>query len=118
MHTIELKTAPELARIVRAADGAYRKTKARLVINPTCTLYGTYWDGGSRTTYTAVNLATMRAASAEQFAPPQFGGPAAAPTVDIPEGIAIVATGVFCGKPATASVYINPANAARLLPAV
>jgi len=116
VRTIELKTAPELIRVIRAADGAYRKTKAFLRVQPTCTLHGTYWDGGSRTTYTAINLSTMRAATADQFAPPQFGGPAQAPTVDIPEGIAIVATGVFCGKPATASVYINPANAARLLP--
>jgi hypothetical protein len=116
MHAVELKTAPELIRVIRAADSAYRKTKAFLRVQPTCTLHGTYWDGGSRTTYTAINLSTMRAATADQFAPPQFGGPAQAPTVDIPEGIAIVATGVFCGKPATASVYINPANAARLLP--
>jgi hypothetical protein len=37
--------------------------------------------------------------------------------VAIPEGIAIVETGVFMGKAATARVYVNPANMAKLLPA-
>jgi hypothetical protein len=35
----------------------------------------------------------------------------------LPEGFALVAAGTFCGKAATAHVYLNPANMARLLAA-
>jgi hypothetical protein len=114
---LNLSSSPELARIVRAADNSYRKREASLQVRETVCLSGTYWDGGSRSTYVAVDLVTLRSSAAEQFAPSAFGGPAAAPMVRIPEGIAIVQTGVFCGKTANATVYINPVNAAKLLPA-
>jgi hypothetical protein len=35
----------------------------------------------------------------------------------LPEGFALVAAGTFCGKPATAHVYLNSANMAKLLAA-
>jgi len=117
MQTLTLKEHPEALRVIRAAAPDYRKHKAILRVSPAVALSGTYWDGGSRSTYTAVNLQTMRASAADQFDPPQFGGPATAPEVSIPEGVAIVQTGYFCGKTATAIIYINPANAAKLLPA-
>jgi hypothetical protein len=116
-QALELKTAPEVLRLIRAADPSYRKTRAYLHVSESVSLSGTYWDGGSRSTYTAVDLATGRSKGAPQYDPPQFGGPRAAPVVVIPEGVAIVETGVFCGKTANASVYINPVNAAKLLPA-
>jgi hypothetical protein len=114
METITLKTAPEVSAIIRAADPSYRKQKAALYARESLALSGTYWDGGSRNTYTAVDLSTLRAVAAPQFDPPQFGG-GDTRTVAIPEGIAIVRTGVFCGKTAYAAVYLNPANMARLL---
>jgi hypothetical protein len=114
---IELKTAPELLRVIRAAEPTYRKRQVRLETREQVSLANTYWDGGSRSTYTAVNLSTMRSSSAEQFAPPQFGGPRQAPIVNIPEGVAIVETGVFAGKPATAAIYLHPYNMAQLLTA-
>lgn len=115
MNRIELKTAPEVLRVIRAADSSYRKHNAFLRVQSKVSLSNTYWDGGSRSTYTAVDLVTLRASAADQFSPPQFGGPRTAPAVEIPEGIAIVETGVFCGKAATACVYLNPINAAKLL---
>ena len=117
MQRIDLKTAPELVRVIRAADSTYRKHQATLCALETVSLSNTYWDGGSRSTYTAVCLTTGRNKGAPQYDPPQFGGPATAPTVAIPEGIAIVETGVFMGKTATARVYVNPANMAKLLTA-
>lgn len=113
MHKIELKAAPEVAAIIRAADPSYRKRYAYLMPREAVELSGTYWSGGSRSTYTAVNLETGKSAGAPQYNPPQFGG--REPTVQIPEGVAIVQTGIFCGKPATAYVSVNPANMAKLL---
>ena len=75
MQTVTLKQHPEILRVIRAADPTYRKTKAFIYTRESVTLHGTYWDGGSRSTYTAVELATGRNKGAPQYAPPQFGGP-------------------------------------------
>jgi hypothetical protein len=113
---VTLATAPEVKRVITAADPTYRKRDAFLRVTSQCTLSGTYWDGGSRSTYHAVDISTGRVLPAPQYNPPQFGGPRTDPTVDIPDGVAIVRTGVFCGKTATATVYVNPNTAAPLLP--
>ena len=118
MQVITLKSAPEISRVIRCAAADYRKRQAFLHVRDSVELSNTYWDGGSRSTYTAVNLATGKASAADQYAPPQFGGPRAPLNVSIPAGVAIVETGYFCGKPATASVYINPADATPMLPAL
>lgn len=115
---IKLKEFPEVTRVVRAADPSYKKHNAILVITESVALTGTYWDGGSRSTYTAVDLATFQSKGAPQYDPPQFGGPREAPTVAIPDGVAIVKTGIFCGKTGAAFVYINPVNATKFLPQV
>jgi hypothetical protein len=114
---IQLKNAPEVKRVIQAADPTYRKREAALIPEVTVALRGTYWDEGTHYTYTAVRLDTLEAFPAPQYNPPQFGGPAQTPRCDIPEGVAIVKTGHFCGKTATAYVYLNPANMAKLLPA-
>lgn len=116
---VELKSHPEVLRVIRAVSPSYRKAKAIIVTAERVELNGTYWDGGSRSSYCGVDLASMREVGngAPQYAPPQFGGPRITPTVELPEGRAIVKLGTFQGKTATATVYINPANMAKLLPA-
>lgn len=106
--TIKLRDYPEVKAIIQAADPTYRKHEAYIEALPTVTLSGTYWSGGSISTYTAVNLATKVASLAPQFDPPQFGGPSSPPKVELPRGCVIVRTGAFCGKKATATVHINP----------
>lgn len=117
MERLSTKDNPEALRLIRAAEPNYRKHQFTLTASETVCLSNTYWDSGSRSTYTAVDLATGRSKGAPQYDPPQFGGPRAAPVVSIPEGIAIVETGVFMGKTATARIFINPANMAKLLTA-
>ena len=104
---IDLKNAPEIKRIVLAADPSYKKHKAIVTFADHITISGTYWGGGSRSTYTAVNINTLATGSAPQFNPPQFGGPKTDPKVEIPEGIAIVETGFFCGKVMIACVTLR-----------
>lgn len=105
---------PTVIRLMRAVGS--RKRSAHYVVTDRVELHGTYWDGGSRSTYTAVRLSDGRTVTAPQYDPPQFGGPRTAPTCEVPEGICIVSHGTFCGKPATPCFYINPADATRLLP--
>lgn len=115
MQTVELSKQPEFKIVIQAADATYKKRKAFFSVRESVQLSGTYWDGGSRSTYTAVRLSDGYALGAPQYDPPQFGGPRQAPTVSIPSGVAIVETGVFCGKTAIAHVYVNPTDAAKLL---
>lgn len=118
MRAIEvtLKDSPEVRRVVLAANPNYRKHKAMLMVGTSITLSGTAWDGGSRSQYYAVDLATGRCSGSPRYDPPQFGGPKVAPTCAIPEGVVIVELGTFLGKPATAFVTLHPNNAAKLLP--
>lgn len=116
LYGLKMADAPECARIIRAADAAYRKRIFSLSARDTVTIDGTFWDEGSRSTYTAVDIATGRASAAPQYAPPQFGGPRVAPAVPVPPGVAIVRTGISSGKTATACIYLNPADLAPMLP--
>ena|SRR3990167_3835250 len=116
MQTVALSEHPEIKRAILAVSPSYKKRLAFFTVAETVELNGTYWDGGSRSTYTAVRLADGFALGAPQYDPPQFGGPRQAPTVAIPTGVAIVETGIFRGKTATAQVTISPADAAKLLP--
>jgi hypothetical protein len=113
---ILLSQHPEIARVIRSVDPKYRKHKAIVAGAERVTLSGTYWDGGSRSSYTAVNLETGLSLGAPQYSPPQFGGPRVDPVVELPEGVVIVRTGIFCGKTETAKIFINPANITKFLP--
>jgi hypothetical protein len=130
---IELKTAPEVKRVVCAAFPSYKKHNAYLSAFYPLNI-NSYWDGGSRQEYAVVELATMQRKPIPTSSHPYFdiarhgmanqdNGIVETDHVGnvtlkvLPEGFALVQAGYFCGKPATAHVYLNPANLAKLLPA-
>jgi hypothetical protein len=117
LMTLPCKAHPELLALVRAAQPDYRKHKLYVSVTADVRLSQTYWDGGTRFDYTAVNLADKRSQGAPRYNPPQFGGPAQDPRVALPQGACIVKHGIDCGKPATAVVYMHPQDVAKLLPA-
>jgi hypothetical protein len=134
MHTVTLKTAPEVKAVVLAAFPSYRKQNVFLSAFGGGLSINSYWDGGSRSEFAVVELASLQRKSLPTRTHPHFDvavrGLASAENADIavdgagnitlnrlPEGFALVAAGTFCGKAATAHVYMNPANIARLLPA-
>jgi hypothetical protein len=106
METVTLKDRPDLLKIIRAVDPKFRKQKAFLHHRNEVTLSGTYWDGGSRSSYFLVNLDTGYVKPAAHYAPPQYGGPRQDPVQKIEAGFAVVEMGIFCGKPATPSIYL------------
>lgn len=116
--TLVLKDEPLLKALIQAADPSYKRLKAFVRVTDTVELQGTYWDGGTRSTYTAVNIQTRVSSAAEQYAPPQFGGPRQAPVVALPPGAVIVETGFFCGKVALATVSVHPQDAANTIKAL
>lgn len=107
---------PTIAAIARAV-GYNRGRKFRLRPATHVTLSGTYWDGGSRSKWWFFDLATSRLVSVPQWDPPQFGGPRAAPSGDLPPGIVAVEWAIFCGKDVGLTIYARPEDMARALPA-
>lgn len=75
-----------------------------------------YWDGGSRDYAMAFNL-TTKIASEPAYATTNPMNRVAHKTVQIPEGVVIVEHSYFCGKDSGVTIYVNPANLARFLPA-
>jgi hypothetical protein len=134
MHTVTLKSAPEVKAVVLAAFPSYRKHNAFLSAFGGGLSINSYWDGGSRTEFAVVELASLQRKSLPTRTHPYFDvavrGLTNAENADLevdqvgnvtlkhlPEGFALVAAGTFCGKAATAHVYLNAANMARLLAA-
>ena len=132
METVTLKTAPEVTNVIRAAFPSYRKHKAFLSVFNGGVNINSYWDGGSKDEYAIVELATLQRKLLPTSTHPYFDvaarGVANAENTDVivdhvgnitlkrlPEGFALVAAGAFCGKPATAHVWVNAANMGRLL---
>jgi hypothetical protein len=135
MQTVELKSVPDLKRVIVAAFPTYKKTKALVsVFGDHGVQINSYWDGGSRSTFAIVELATMRPKHLPTRSHPYFEVAAQGLAnqsnelieVDhvgnvtlkvLPEGYALIEAGTFCGKPATAHVFLNPANMPKLIAA-
>jgi len=113
MQTVTLAGYPEIARLIKIAASGYKKRKAFIQSRTEKSLSNTYWDGGSRSSYTIVNLSTGQVIPCPQNAPLHFNG--TAPTIKIDDDTVIIETGVFCGKTATASVYVSPENYSKFL---
>lgn len=135
MSTIELKKHPEVKAIILAAFPHYRKTKAYVSVfsEEHGHSINSYWDSGSRDEYAIVELATKRQSLLPTASHPHFDvanrglankesdaiavdGRGNATLKILPEGFCLVQAGTDCGKPATAHLFLNQANLAKLLP--
>lgn len=107
MDIIALQPGTLLDKICKTVGS--RKRKA-MVSRHSCnvTLSGTYWDSGSRSSYSLVDLNTMQVQPQAHHAPVQFGGPREDPVIVLLPHQAVVKTGTFLGKPATPVVFLHP----------
>jgi hypothetical protein len=94
----------------------YRGRKVQWEAAETVNPHGTYWDGGSRNTYTAVQLGSLRTVEGKRVDPPQFGGGTPAP-INLVPGVVVVEHSIFCGKDMGLHIYVHPSDAPRVLPA-
>lgn len=104
---MDTATARKLAKL---AFPGWRGRKLRVKETPEVGLYGTYWDGGSKNEFVAVELATGRVAPshAALSIPREFGGLGGSHRLVIPEGVAVVEHSIFCGKDVGCTVYVRP----------
>jgi len=107
---------PNIQRLARAVFPSYRGRKYSFQVADSVALTGTYWDGGSRSSYGGVNLSNFQAASLPQFDPPQHGGPIQTPEVEVRPGMAVVKHSIFCGRDTGITFYVHPSDAPQLLP--
>ena len=129
--TINLKDSPEVKAVVRAAFPSYRKLKASVQAFYPMTV-NSYWDGGSKDEFAIVELLTLQRRDLPTSSHPYFDverrGLSSTEnehvSVDrvgnvtlkhLPDGFALVRAGTFCGKPATAAVYVPDSNLTKLL---
>ena len=106
MDIVTLQPGTDLANIVKLVS---KKRKA-ILARPTTEvrISGSYWDGGSRSDYFLVNIATKEVVPIPGVSPMQFGGPKEDPVQHLQPGFAIIEAGTFCGKPSTPTVYLHP----------
>jgi hypothetical protein len=91
----------------------------KAVITESVTLSDTYWSGGTRSTYQAVNLDTGQRYSPNQAdcAPHHFGGKLEGVTFQIPPRTVIVEHVIFCGKDHGITLHARAEDIQPTLPA-
>lgn len=132
---IQLSKDRTIKRIVSVAFPNYRKRTAWLsTFSERGQQINSYWDGGTRDEYAIVRLDDMTRAPMPSVGHPYFevrgagipSGEDQYVSIDrvgnvtlkaLPPGFVLVCAGTFCGKPATAKIYVNPADMPRMLPA-
>ena len=115
MRTVYLDgNEPGVRALASAAFPSYAGRKFDFQANETVSLTGGFWDGGSKSTYVAIDLATKRVSPSRDLYHVSSEG---APTVSLQPGTAIVEHRVFCGKDMGITFHIHPEDSPKLLPA-
>jgi hypothetical protein len=117
MDYIQVKKA-DVASIVAATFPEYRGRKIKLAAVEKTSLHDLNWSGGSRSVYrscTTDGLYIGSSAKANAVAP--WVNAAEGQTVPIPQGAVLVRHSMFCGKDTGLTIYVNPADMPKLLPA-
>ena len=108
----------EPAQVPRHIRIGYTGRKYQAQVTDSVTLHDTSCGGGTKSSYTCIELTTGQAKPMPgNPAPYQFGGNMEGKTVPIPAGFAVVEHHIFCGKDMGLTYYLNSADAQSLLPA-
>ena len=112
MITIKAKDVKD---IIKATFPDYRKRNV-FISTGDVTLHDLNWSGGTRSEYRACSLDGKSIDSKYNMSTPapwnnQFEGL----KIDVPENVAIVAGGYFCGKTRTLTITVHPNNMPKLI---
>ena len=134
MLTIDLKGVSDLKRVIQAAFPGYNKHRAFVSVFSPGVRINSYWDGGSKSEFAVVELDSLRRVSLPTSTHPYFDvarkgimdATDGVIEVDhvgnislrvLPDGYVLVEAGTFCGKAATAHVFVPAANMPKFLTA-
>ena len=105
------------AMVPASLKHGYNGRKFKAVQCDEVALTNTYWDGGTRSTWTMVNLSSgVTTTPNGSAAPARFGGTLESRKASIPQGFAVVEHSIFCGKDMGLTFYIRSEDIAPLLP--
>lgn len=108
-----LSTPAHARAVAKAAFPEYTGRKIKTVAGKPVQIYNTYWGGGSKNSFVAVELATLRICPtpASISTPKELGGTGGDHTVIVPAGYAIVLHVIFCGRDLGCTVYLSADDA-------
>lgn len=113
METIKI-TSKQAKPIVNITFPDYKGRKFSVKFSPTVTFYDTNWSGGTCNKYAFVRSDGKMAT----FAPPApWMNPIEGATVDLPDDVLVVEHSYFCGQDCGITIYANPVNLPKWLPA-
>lgn len=117
MYYTDKKTDPFLAKVLAVAFPACKKTQYKVCATEKVYITGTYWSGGCRNSFVAVNLLTLEKVNLPHFNPPQFGGPSEDPYFDlstqsVPVGIVELSN---VGMSEYITFHLHPHNVQRFI---
>ncbi len=112
-RTIQVK-AKDVRWLTSQAFPGYHGRKATIDASGRVTFHDLHWGGGSCNQYIAVRMSDGARADLEIGNAP-WACPTEGARVEIPEGIAIIESSVFCGKPMPLRIYVHPSNVGRFL---
>jgi hypothetical protein len=118
MDSIAVKRA-DVAQVVSATFPEYRGRKIKVQAAADVMLHDLNWSGGSRSQYRTCTLEGRYIGGADKAnarAPWDNQGAEGA-RVPIPAGAVVVRHSMFCGKDTGLTIYVNPADMPKLLPA-
>ena len=102
---LNLSDSKQVKQVAKNAFPNYNGRKFKVQFGTKNMSIRSYWDGGSRTYYALVNLATMEAKHAPTSHPFFNKVDVEVDNVEIPQGFVIVAHSIFCGKDMGLTVY-------------
>ena len=105
-----------IRELALAAFPSYKGRKFSFEITSEVQPMPTYWDGGTRYQYAAVQISTRRAVVGQSFAPPGFGGPGMVRPIQLVPDVLVVEHCVFCGQDAGLTFHVHPSDAPKMLP--
>jgi len=117
MSTIHL-TPKDIPAYIPASIG-YNGRMFKVEICEQVELHDTYWSGGTRSSYHAVDLLRnlVSGSITKDSAPAGFGRDLDGSAIRLSPGNAIVKHTIFCGKDMGLTIFIHPDNAPKFLPA-
>lgn len=114
--TIVPASEPFIRQIVRETFPDFRGREVALVVFAGPVDVSSYWDGGSRQWFAAINLSSMRSVNLPSTNPTQGNFPV---VNDLPDGVALIERSCFCGSHHRLRIHVRSENmnAAMLPPA-
>lgn len=106
---------PGVPELLRAAFPSFAGRKISVQTRTEVQPQHTYWDEGSRHSYSAVDIKTRRAVAGKQFSPPQFGGPVKVNPIRMVPGVLVFELHQHRGTHYM-HIYCHPQDAPKLLP--